>query len=146
MYKAKYITGSSNAGTPYLDFSKNIDISFHVEIYESLKGRRESELATYMLQTITIGTQNFNLFFDSGCGDMVCKKEDVDCLTEKRAKRITSGPIVLSGVGDKQFVCEYGKYRLPLSLHDGKNINLSGICFPTYPSDEVEKDIHKAFF
>ena len=39
-----------------------------------------------------------------------------------------------------------------MSLHDGKNIHLSGICldkithtFPTYPLNEVERDIHKAF-
>ena len=167
--KAKYIIGSGNAGTPYPDFSKNIGISFHVEIYESLndtKGCGQSELAIYMPQTITIGTQNFNLFFDSGCGDMGCKNEAVGCLIEqKRAKHITSGPIVLSGVGDKKFVCEYGKCHHTLPLHDGKNINLSGICrdtfptyplnevekdkvthtFPTYPLNEVEKDIHKAF-
>ena len=39
-----------------------------------------------------------------------------------------------------------------MPLHDGKNIHLSGICldkitytFPTYPLNEVERDIHKAF-
>ena len=54
---------------------------------------------------------------------------------------------MLSGVGDKKFVHEYGKYHLTLALHDGKYINLSGICldkitptFPTYPLNEVEKD------
>ena len=81
---------------------------------------------------------------------MVCKKEAADSLIEqKRAKRIISGPIVLSGVGGKKFVSEYGKYHLTLPLHDGKNIHLSGICldkithtFPTYPLNEVERDIH----
>ena len=90
LYKAKCITGSDNAGTPYSDFSKNIGISFHVGIYKNLndtKERGQSELAIYMLQPISIGTRNFNLFFDSGCGDMVCKKEAVDSLIKQKSKK-----------------------------------------------------------
>ena len=50
LYKAKYITGSGNAGNPYPDFSKNIGISFHVgahsgtyEILDEVKVCGESE-------------------------------------------------------------------------------------------------------
>ena len=54
----------------------------------------------------------------------------------------------------KKSTCEHGRYHahLMIPLHDGTNVNLSGIClnkitstFPTYPLKEVEKDIYHAF-
>ena len=66
-----------------------------------------------MLQTVTIGNQNFNLFLDSGCGDLVCKKKAVDYLIEQKSEKyIVSGPLCLIGVGEQKSVCEYGKYQL----------------------------------
>ena len=68
-----------------------------------------------------------NIFFDSGCGDSICKKKAVDSLIEQnRAKHIVTGPLVLSG-GQKS-ICEYGKYQVTLPLYNGKNANLSSIC------------------
>ena len=53
----------------------------------------ESDLAIYMLQTIRSEGKKLNLFFDSGCSDMVCKKEAVDWLEKKgKAKNILNGP------------------------------------------------------
>ena len=69
-----------------------------------------------------------------------------------RAKRIVRGPLVLSGVGDKKSICEHGRYQITIPLHDGENINLSGICldkitseFPLYPLNEVESDIREIY-
>ena len=156
IYRSKCITGSN---CDYKDFSKTIGISFHVGIQNSDKSfngtseSEESELAIYMLQTITIGSQKLNIFYDTGCSDMVCTKQTADYLiTQERAENIMTGPIILSGVGDKKSVCMHGRYRVSIPLHDGKNINLSGICmdiitgdFPKYPLEEVEKEISKAF-
>ena len=161
LYKAKYITGSGNVGNLYPDFSKNIGISFHVgvhhgscEILDETEGCGESELAIFMIQNITIGNQNFNIFFDSGCGDSVCKKKAVDFLIEQnRAKHNVTGPLVLSGVGGQKSICEYGKYQVTLPLYNGKNANLSGICldsitsvFPKHPLKEIEGDIKNVYF
>ena len=42
-----------------------------------------------MLQTIRVDNQDLNIFFDSGCGDMVCRKMPVDWLkNSNRAKRV----------------------------------------------------------
>ena len=43
----------------------------------------------FMLQTIKVGNDKLNAFFDSGCGDMVCSKRAIDLLSnQKRAKKI----------------------------------------------------------
>ena len=39
-------------------------------------GQKES--AIYMLQRISLDKKVYNLFFDSGCGDLVCKKEAIN--------------------------------------------------------------------
>ena len=64
-------------------------------------------MAIYMLQTIKVGTQLVNLFFDSGCGDMTCRKGSVDKLQglkdsngKDRTENVLPGPLVLTGVGD----------------------------------------------
>ena len=52
--------------------------------------------------------QFLNLFFDSGCGDMVIRKSAVDMLMESgQAELWASGPITYSGVGDKS-LCTHG--------------------------------------
>ena len=151
-YKKRYIDSSK---IPHRDYTKNISISFHADA-ESNSYRvqgEELEMAIYMLQTIELNGKNLNLFYDTGCGDMVCRKEAVDWLIkQKRAKNILDKPIILSGVGDKKSICEHGKYQVTLPLANGKNINLSGICldkitgtFPPYPLSEVETDIRQAF-
>ena len=111
------------------------------------------DLAIYMLQTIQIQGQKFNLVFDSGCGDLVCKKDAVSCLQGMgRASKVLDGPLTLSGVGDNKTVCKHGVYNIKIPLHDGRDVNLSGICldkvtgkFPIYPLNEVESDLCKAY-
>ena len=162
-YKLKCIMNSKDL---HRDFSKNIGISFHVEgphiemnnngSYKTdneIEQCEETVAPIFMLQTIRVGNKNLNLFFDSGCGYTVCKKGAVDWLVEhERAKNIVRGPLVLFGVGDQNSVCEYGKYQVPIPLHNGKNVNFAGVCldkitntFPSYPLKKVENDIRQSF-
>ena len=39
-----------------------------------------SDRAIFMSQTISVQGELFNLFYDSGCGDLVCKKSAIDKL------------------------------------------------------------------
>ena len=90
------------------------------ESYETLS-LGEEDTAIFMLYTIRVENEDFNLFFDSGCGGSVVTKDIVDRLQRlKRAKTIVSGPLVLSGVGDVQSVCRYGRYQVTIPLPNGK--------------------------
>ena len=82
-----------------------------------------------MLQTIQIQGKRFNLFFDSGCGDLVCNKEAVTRLENMgRANKVLDRPLTITGVGDQKIVCENGLYSIKIPLYNGKDVNLSGIC------------------
>ena len=113
------------------DFSKNISIchsrtagnmvSFKYQKTASLKGgasKNEFKVcdhAIFMLQTIKVNGRSLNLFFDSGCGDMVIKRSAIVHLRKVgRAKLELPGPIEL--VGEQKSTCKYGAYsvRLPL--------------------------------
>ena len=137
-YKAKYIASSVSS---HCEFSTSI--SLHVDeengsykVHGEYNQPDELDTAIYMLQTIRVDNQDLNIFLDSGCGDMVCRKMPVDWLkNSNRAKRIVRWPLVLSGVGDKKSICEHGRYQITIPLHDGENINLSGICLDKITSE-----------
>ena len=64
-----------------------------------------TECAIFQLQTIEIEGIKFNLFFDSGCGDILIKKSAVVKLEKMgRAKQILSGPLEITGVGEKKSI------------------------------------------
>ena len=106
-----------------------------------------------MLQTIRIGDKDFNIFFGSGCGDLISRREAVKQLEKMgRANNEVPGSISLTGVGDSKTVCQHGIYKVRLTLHDGKDINISGLCldkvttdFPKYQLREVQTDIHNEY-
>ena len=151
-YKEKCIEGKNE---PHAEFSKNIDIAFHVtkESYEMEGSEKFDEMAIYMLQTIKIENIKFNIFFDNGCGDMVIRKSAVDVLERLgKAKNVEKGPLILGGVGDIKTICAHGRYQITLPLYDGKEIKLTGMClekltstFPTFLLGEAEKDLIKTF-
>ena len=65
-----------------------------------------------------------------------------------RAIQILSGPLEITGVGDKKSVWDDGVYSVSLPLYNGQNAILSGLCmpkitadFPFYALHDVEKDI-----
>ena len=147
-FKAKYITFPCS---PHRDFSKNISLTCH---YEADPDDEEPEdMAMYILQTIRVGNENYNLFYDGGCGASVLMKTAVDKLVEANlGKQTVKGPITLYGVNEQKSMCEHGKYQVALPLYNGQTARLHGICvdkitstFPTYPLHEIGKDIHQAW-
>ena len=106
----------------------------------------------YILQTIEIKKENFDIFFDSGCGDLCVKKSAIDRLEKLgRAKQVRKGPIKLFEVGYQSSVSDFGIYQISLPLFKGENAIMSGICieqvtneFPMYPlQGKVQSDIQK---
>ena len=108
------------------------------------------ESAIFQLQKIDVEGLTLNVFFDSGCGDMIIKKSAVEQLANVgRAKQVLAGPFEITGVGNRTTVCEEGVYSISLPLNTGGNA-LCGIClpeitseFPLYDLTELEKDIRK---
>ena len=116
-------------------FSKEISISCFSKsaILLAAHSRKEKSAfdvvdnAIFQLQTINVEGSHFNLFFDSGCVDMIIKKSAVDCLMRLgRAKLEAPCPITPSGVGNTKSICEHGAYSVRLPLKGGRDAVLSG--------------------
>ena len=151
-YRQNVIAKSSEK---FQNFTTNISLLCYTEVSRKNNKLRENVLsdvkdsAIFMLQTINVGGKRLNLFYDSGCGDIVVKKSAVDALLSLgRAKQVIPGPITLFGVGDKKTECEHGIYSIRLPLKNGMDATLSGVCldrvtsaFPKYALKEVEKDV-----
>ena len=111
-----------------------------------------AERAIYQLQTVKVAGKEYCLFFDSGCGDFVSKYQAVKSLGSKATQEV-AGPIQIGGVGGIVSQSPHGIYTVKLPMHDGDEIQLSGVCleqvtsiFPKYPiQGKVEDDIHKAY-
>ena len=71
--------------------------------------------------------ENGNLFFDSGCGDLVCT---IDAITKlgKRASQEMAGPKQLFGVGDRVLETKHGIWKIRLPLASGNDAVMLGIC------------------
>ena len=91
----------------------------------------------------------FNIFYDSGCGDLVGKKAAIESLQKLgRANQEILGPITLSGAGYHQTIRRDGIYGLRQPLHDGTEAIMSGLCldkvtvaFSKSPLHNVEKNV-----
>ena len=140
------------------DFSKQIKLSFHSSntsfVSQACVEENEiSDSAIYVLQTVLVEGEELNMFFDSGCGDLVCSKTGISKLEQKsRANLIVPGPIQLGGVGDITTISQHGVYKVNLSLWNGESICMRGVCldqvtckFPKYPLEKVEKDIRDSY-
>ena len=111
------------------------------------------ESSIYMLQSIKIDNEEFNLFYDSGCGDLVSRKQVITRLENMgRANQEMKGQIILTGVGDHKTKCERGIYKVKIPMYDGQEVNISGLCldkvtpeFPIYRMEEDEKDIQREY-
>ena len=111
-----------------------------------------TENGIYLLHKIQVDNEQFTVFFDSGCSDMVVRHDAVLRLGH-RAKQEIKGPIPLGGVGNMKMESKYGIYQVRLPLTNGKNAVLAGICldaitttFPSYNLHEgIKNDIFKAF-
>ena len=154
IYKRKHIENKPNIP----NFAKEIKLSFvSQQAFQSstLDVKLESnddgvitENGVYMLQTIKIGDQNFTIFFDTGCSDMVSRHNAIQRIGDK-ARLEVKGPILLGGVGDVKTESQHGIYQVRIPLHNGKNAVLTGVCldqitrsFPLYPMQgKIQNDI-----
>ncbi len=121
--------------------------TFVSQIHESAE-----ESAVYMLQTIKIDNELYNIFYDNGCKKFVSKFEAVKRLGS-RAWVENPGPFKLRGVGGITVEAPHGEYTVKLPRADGTDALMTGLSidevtlkFPCYPlKGEVEKDIRSAF-
>ena len=134
-------------------FSKNVSISCFSEAYNNGKSSKSHEDSSiFLFQRIEVEGIEVNIFFDSGCGDLVVRKGIVDKLQGMgQAKLEFSGPFVLNGVGRQESICKHGVYSINLPLGNGSQATMCGVCvdeitlpFPKYPLKKVEKDFHNA--
>ena len=153
-YKRKHI--ETKPDLP--NFAKEIKLSFvtqqafQIDTFdvklESSDDGIITENGIYMLQTIKIGDQNYTLFFDTGCSDMVSRFNAIQRIGDK-AKLEVKGPTLLGGVGDVKTESQHGIYQVRIPLHNGKNAVLTGVCldqitrtFPLYPlQGKIQNDI-----
>ena len=80
-----------------------------------------------MLQRVKIDGRIYNLFYDGGCGDMVCRDEATKKLGKKATEAIP-GPTKLIGVGDTVVETKHGLWILKLPMANGRNAIVSGLC------------------
>ena len=150
-----------NLKTPVPQFSKQIKLSFvcNTRCKTEVVGNRldPSEVvdsSVYILQTIVVENRKLNIFFDSGCGDLVSKKEAISKLEEVgKAGLVIPGPIALGGIGNLKTESSHGIYKVELTMADGNSAIMSGVCldrvmlkFPMYPlNGKVQEDIVESY-
>ena len=134
-------------------FSKDIKLTFHINQSSVQQDNpSDEEKAIYILQTIKVDQQQYSLFYDSGCSEMVSKYDAVRRIGHRAVEEV-AGPISIGGVGNSQVKTKHGIYKIQLPLFNGNEATLSGVCldeitmkFPTYPMrGRVEDDIKKAY-
>ena len=73
-----------------------------------------------MLQTIRVDNLKINLFFDTGCSDLVSKWSTIISLEKlNKADKEVKGPITLGDVGGQKVMCQYGIYKVKLPFYNG---------------------------
>ena len=144
-----YKTNMDNFNKNFKEFSKNISTSCFSEVYKNDNQKPQHEdNSIFAFQTIDVEGLQFNIFYDSGCGDLVISKDCRNRLTSiGRAKLEHDGPITLNGVGNQTSVCDLGVFSIQIPLNGGVDARMCGICvetittpFPKYPLEKVEKD------
>ena len=146
-----YKKNSEKAHKNLKDFSKNVKIShFSVTYAADSEGDREDS-SIFGFQQIEVDGVKLNIFYDSGCGDLVVSKDIVDKLKFKgRSKQECDGPILMRGAGGQESTHEHGIYTIKLPLASGKEAEMTGLCvdvlthpFPKYPLKKVEEDFRE---
>ena len=150
-YKQRCIMKKSSILPQY---SKNIQLSYatYLKNHVGDESKMFNERAIYMLQSIEVNNQLFNIFYDSGCCDFVSRYDAIKKLGSCATKEY-DGPVELGGVGGISSESPHGIYSVRLPLINGNNAEMSGICldqitkeFPIYPiAGEVEEDIKDGY-
>ena len=122
-------------------FSRDLKLKFHMNQtqpsdYKHLQSNQESSI--YILQTIKVNKQNYSLFYDTGCCDMVSRYAAIK-LIGPRAKHESSIPISISRAGNARVKSNHGIFQVKLPLFNGSEVAFSGVCldqitvkFPQY--------------
>ena len=146
LYKKSVL--KTNSG--FSDFSKNVSL-FSESYTSGVSSPDEADSdpdSIFAFQPYKILHHLMNLFYDSGCGDMVASKRAIDILVAIGwAELEKPGPLILEGVNNQVSVCKYGRYSIKIPLADGTDAVMSGLCFddvtspfPTYNLTKVEED------
>lgn len=156
LFKSRYI--SRNTNLP--EFSQNIKLAFMANTNFHAKPnnrRRRSQRSAdkcesildrgiYMLQEITVNSQPFTIFYDTGCSDFIVTRDAANRLGPHAIPE-SSDPVTISGVGDKT-VQTSGSYEVRLPLCDGSNAVFNGSCldkiatpFPIYDLTAASNDL-----
>ena len=155
---ARYKERCINNQQAVLEFSKNIKLSFFSTFSTSKvpSKHQDDEVVLhnglYQLQTININGQPFNIFFDSGCSDFICRYEAIKRLGNN-AYLEYDGEINMGGVGGIKAKSSHGIYTVSLPLSNGQNAVMTGACldkithpFPMYPlQGEIENEIKTSY-
>ena len=137
------------------DFSKNIAIHHHSYVCnpvdEQPDGEPDDGDAVYMLQTIDVDGQSYNILYDTGCRRFAISHNAMLRLGS-RAREVIPGPITLGGVAGMTTKSPYGVYRVKLPRQNGEDASLTGACmgvitetFPSYPLQQIQKDIYSGY-
>ena len=146
----KYKKNVIMAHGKFFEFTHSISLScFSKNFVSGSECYNGSESSVFAFQNINVAGLGLQIFFDSGCGDLVVRKDCVDKLMRiGRAVKEYDGPITLNGVGNQKSICPYGIYSIRIPLKDGTEAKMSGLCvdevtlpFPKYPLKVVEQDI-----
>ena len=113
----------------------------------------QEDNSIFAFQTINVDSLLFNLFYDSGCGDLIISKESCDKLKSlDRANRLSPGPLVLHGVGNLESIVNMGSivsgYLWVMVKRPQCVVCVDTITapFPKYPLKRVEEDFHATIF
>ena len=151
----EYIRRCIEKRTELPEFSKTITIHHH-SYHNKPPAEKEDDDdddsdPVYMLQTIKVDGESYNIFYDSGCKRFAVRYDAVLRLGN-RAEELIPGPTPLGGVAGMKAVSPHGIFRIILPLPNGGTAKLKGICldaitetFPIYPLQQIEKDIRSAF-
>ena len=146
------------------EYSKQIKLSFHASnsihinnklqqtIHSTQSASDVKDKAIYILQTIDLNNQQYNIFYDSRRGDMVWRYSAIKRLG-RRAKQEYKGSVQLGGVGWVKAESKYGIYQVKLPLRSVSDAILSDVClekitvsFPTHSlQGQVMQDIISSY-
>ena len=77
---------------------------------------------------ISVDNKSYTLFFDSGCGDLVCRYDEAIQNMGQRAVQEFKASVNLGGVGDLFTKLNHRIYQVKMPLHNWGNATMSGVC------------------
>ena len=89
-------------------FSKDVKLAFHIN-QSSVRQDNPSdkEKPIYILQTVKVDQQQYSLFYDIGCSEMVSMYDAVRRIGHTAVEEV-AGPISIGGVGNSQVKTKHG--------------------------------------